>query len=127
DLAIAPWQRDAIGYGELLRHPCFTLHVVDCQPSLKARNLWPLLSLRALIKRTCADVVHLTYPVPFLKSLLPVPVVVTLHDLYPFDMQANFGRFKALFHRLILRVALHQADAVASVSDTTAHALARHL
>jgi glycosyltransferase involved in cell wall biosynthesis len=50
-------------------------------------------------------------------------VVVTLHDLYPYDIPANFGYPKVLINRLILQQCLRAADAIACVSDSTLHRL----
>jgi glycosyltransferase involved in cell wall biosynthesis len=47
------------------------------------------------------------------------PVVVTVHDLYPWDIPENFGFPKVLFNRMILRQCVRAADALACVSDAT--------
>jgi glycosyltransferase involved in cell wall biosynthesis len=46
-------------------------------------------------------------------------VVVTLHDLYPYDIPTNFGFPKVLVNRIILRQCLRNASAIACVSDST--------
>ncbi len=51
------------------------------------------------------------------------PVVVTLHDLYPFDIPENFGFPKVLFNQIVLRQCLRAADAIACVSNSTLHQL----
>ena len=65
------------------------------------------------------DIVHLAYPVPLRRRAYRCAVIVTLHDLYPYNIPANFGYSKVIFNRLILRQCLNTADAVACVSDST--------
>jgi glycosyltransferase involved in cell wall biosynthesis len=66
-----------------------------------------------------ADIVHIAYPSPVHASAFPCPLVVTLHDLYPYDIPSNFGFPKVLFNRIILRQCLRGANAIACVSDST--------
>jgi glycosyltransferase involved in cell wall biosynthesis len=47
------------------------------------------------------------------------PTVVTLHDLYPYDIPENFGFPKVFFNRLVLRRCLNLVDAIACVSQCT--------
>jgi glycosyltransferase involved in cell wall biosynthesis len=66
-----------------------------------------------------ADLVHLTFPLPFDRSRFPCPVVATIHDLYPYDYPDNFG-FPAYFlNRVFLKVCVSQADALCCVSGYT--------
>src|SRR5206468_1268183 len=60
---------------------------------------------------------------PFRSAAISCPVVITLHDLYPFDIPANFGFPQVLANRWILRRALAQADAISCVSATTLNRL----
>jgi len=53
-----------------------------------------------------------------------MPVVTSLHDLYPYDSPANFGFPRVLGHRLVLRQCLRNSDRVACVSDFTLGRLA---
>jgi glycosyltransferase involved in cell wall biosynthesis len=45
--------------------------------------------------------------------------VLTLHDLYPYEIPRNFRFPHVLFNRLVLRQCLSHVDAIACVSDTT--------
>ena len=45
--------------------------------------------------------------------------MVTLHDLYPYDIPANFGFPKVLFNRMVLQQCLRAVDAIACVSEST--------
>jgi glycosyltransferase involved in cell wall biosynthesis len=51
--------------------------------------------------------------------------VVTLHDLYPYDIPENFGFPKVLFNRAVLQQCLRRADAIACVSQCTLSRLKR--
>lgn len=48
------------------------------------------------------------------------PRVTTIHDMAVFDLPGAFPRFRAMGERLLLRSALHRADAVIAVSAFTA-------
>ena len=84
-----------------------------------SRNLWYLRTLPALARAHGADVVHLAYPMPLRRSAYTSPVVVSLHDLYPFDIPRNFGAHRAWLNRAVLRQCLKNVDAVACVSEPT--------
>jgi hypothetical protein len=47
------------------------------------------------------------------------PTMVTLHDLYPYEMPMNFGFPKFIFNRMVLQQCLRNTDAIACVSETT--------
>jgi glycosyltransferase involved in cell wall biosynthesis len=47
------------------------------------------------------------------------PVIVSLHDLYPYDEPNNFGFPKVFFNRVFLQQCLKEVDCVACVSETT--------
>jgi glycosyltransferase involved in cell wall biosynthesis len=84
-----------------------------------ARNLWFIRALPGLAKEWRADLVHLSYPVPVLRPRFFSPVVVTLHDMYPYDSPATFGFPNFYANRAILRQCLNSVDGVACVSDAT--------
>ena len=46
-------------------------------------------------------------------------MVVSLHDLYPYDEPNNFGFPKVFFNRAFLQQCLKEVDCVACVSETT--------
>jgi len=83
--------------------------------------------LPALAARLEADIVHLSYPVPVNRNAFHCPTVVTLHDLYPYDIPENFGFPKVFFNRIILQQCLRSVDAISCVSDSTRQALAIHV
>jgi len=116
---IAPWQRELVRNTDLRSMDRVTLHVADMDRSLLSRNLWYYRQLPKLAAEIQPDVVHLSYPVPVNASAMSCPTVLTLHDLYPYEIPGNFGFPKVLFNRFILQQCLRSVDAVACVSDAT--------
>jgi glycosyltransferase involved in cell wall biosynthesis len=118
-LVAAPWQqgfvRDAFSAVDLRLH----LHSAPIGAGASSRNLWFYLQLPRLARRLNADVVHLAYPVPLRRGAFHCPVVVTLHDLYPYDIPENFSALKVHVQRAILKQCLRSANAISCVSHTT--------
>jgi glycosyltransferase involved in cell wall biosynthesis len=83
------------------------------------RNLWFMRELPRLSKAIAADIVHLSFPVPITGRSFSCKSVVTVHDLYPYDIPENFGFPQVLLNRKFLRMAVTNADAIACVSQTT--------
>jgi glycosyltransferase involved in cell wall biosynthesis len=118
-LVVAQWQRAALLDALPMSDPRLSLHTVTMGQSSFSRNLWYYRDLPALAKELNADVVHLAYPVPVRRRAFLCPVIATLHDLYPYDIPANFGFPKVLFNRIVLQQCLRAVDAIACVSDST--------
>lgn len=118
-LIAAQWQcaalRDALPFDD----PRLSLHPVSIGRSAISRNLWYYNQLPALAAQLRADVVHLAYPVPVKRRAFFCPTIVTLHDLYPYDIPANFGFPKVLVNRIVLQQCLREVDAIACVSEST--------
>ena len=118
-LAAAPWQQnfvqDATPHGDTRLH----LHSAPIGNTALSRNLWFYARLPKLAARLNADIVHLAYPAPVQHGAFRCPTVVTLHDLYPYDIPENFGFPKVLFNRAVLRRCLRSVDAIACVSQST--------
>lgn len=125
-LMLAPWQRHLAQAAELPSHNRLVVHIADLGRSSIERNLWYWNSLPRLATEIGADLVHLSFPMPLHRAALGCPAVVSLHDLYPYEIPANFGFPKFLFNRLVLRQCLRAADAIACVSDATLAALKRY-
>jgi glycosyltransferase involved in cell wall biosynthesis len=115
----APWQRELVEMAGLTRMDRVTAHVADMERDLLSRNLWYYRELTLLAARIQPDILHLSYPVPVNAAAISCPIVLTLHDLYPYEIPENFGFPKVFFNRFILRQCLRSADAIACVSDTT--------
>jgi glycosyltransferase involved in cell wall biosynthesis len=95
------------------------LHEISMGNNAISRNLWYYNHLPAIVRRLKADIVHFAYPAPINRRALGCPAVVTLHDLYPYDIPSNFGFPKVLFNRVILQQCLRAADKITCVSETT--------
>jgi glycosyltransferase involved in cell wall biosynthesis len=85
-----------------------------------SRNAWYTLRLPQISRKMKADIVHFAYPVPFLRGL-GCPAVVTVHDLYQFEVPGNFKL--PLANRVFFRWCLNRCKAVVCVSQTTLHRL----
>jgi len=84
-----------------------------------ARNRWYMEGLPKAAKQCAADIVHLSFPVPFARESFSCPVVTSLHDLYPYDIPRNFGFPRVIFNRLFLRQCLRSSDAIVCGSEFT--------
>jgi glycosyltransferase involved in cell wall biosynthesis len=117
-IAVGAWQKDY--FCSIFKSDLHSRIVsIDIENSSLSRNMWAIRTLPQLATDVRADVIHLAYPMPFLRRRFSHPVVLTVHDLYPFDIPRNFRL--PITNRLILRSAVHQADAVICVSNNTLH------
>lgn len=119
DLVMAPWQLDLVRSAGLGDDPWLTIHVARMEPTSVHRNLWYYTQLPKLAAGLRSDVVHLSYPMPVNSRAFACPTVVTLHDLYPYEIPLNFGFPKFIFNRAVLQQCLRNVDAIACVSETT--------
>lgn len=118
-LVIAPWQRKLVQTAGIRPDVRLSTHIAEMVPSSLSRNFWHYRRLPELAARLEVDLVHLTYPVPVNAAAYSCPTVVTLHDMYPYEIPMNFGFPKFIFNRLILKQCLRNVDAIACVSDVT--------
>ena len=118
-LVVAPWQYDSMLGALPHTDPRLHLHRVAIGKGVVSRNLWYYSDLPILAAQLNADIVHLAYPVPIRRGSFDCPVVVTVHDLYPYDIPSNFGFPKVFFNRLILQWCLRAVDTIACVSEST--------
>jgi len=126
DLVVAPWQTKLVQPADYCAGDRLAIHVAPMDPSSLSRNLWYYRGLPKLAARLQPDVVHLSYPVPLKRASFGCVTVVTLHDLYPYEIPANFGFPQVIFNRLILRQCLKNVDAIACVSETTLRRLRQY-
>jgi glycosyltransferase involved in cell wall biosynthesis len=119
DLVVAPWQEKLVQAVGILPDERLTTHVAEMDESSFSRNRWYYRELPALTYRLQSDLVHLSYPVPVNAGSFTCPVVLTLHDLYPYEIPRNFRFPQVIFNRYILQQCLRSVDAIACVSDTT--------
>jgi glycosyltransferase involved in cell wall biosynthesis len=119
-VVVAPWQRDLMRAAGLESESRLTTHIAEpMTKSSFSRNLWYYRRLPEQAAELESDLVHLTFPMPLNAAAFRCPTVVTLHDLYPFEIAANFGFPKSIFNRLALKQCLRSVDAIACVSETT--------
>jgi glycosyltransferase involved in cell wall biosynthesis len=126
-LVVAPWQAHLLPAVGLSGAGKLSTHVADMKRSSLSRNLWYYRQLPPLANALQADIVHLTFPMPVNAACLSCRTVVTLHDLYPYEIPRNFGFPKVLFNRIVLQQCLRSVDAIACVSEATGRALARYV
>ena len=118
-LVVAPWQRELVQAAGLNPDSRLATHIADMEPSSLSRNLWYYRQLPALAASLQTDVVHLSFPMPIHAGSFGCPTVVTLHDLYPYEIPLNFGFPKFIFNRMILQQCLRNVDVIACVSEVT--------
>jgi len=126
-LVIAPWQRNLLQDSGFRQNARVTTHVAEMNRSSLSRNLWYYRRLPELASELHADLVHLSYPMPVNAAAFRCPTMVTLHDLYPYEMPMNFGFPKFIFNRMVLQQCLRNTDAIACVSETTLLRLKQYL
>jgi glycosyltransferase involved in cell wall biosynthesis len=116
---VAPWEERYISEAISRNDRRLCIHPVPLQPGTLHRNVWYYRNLPAIATQLRADLVHLAYPSLIGRKAFHCPTVVTLHDLYPYDIPSNFGFPKVFFNRMILRQCLRNASAIACVSNST--------
>ena len=118
-LVLAPWQCDLAQSTGLPSDPRLRTHISAMNRDSFSRNVWYWQRLPQLAAQLRVDLAHLTYPVPLNSRAFSCPTVVTLHDLYPYEIPMNFGFPKFIFNRAVLSQCLRAADAIACVSEAT--------
>jgi glycosyltransferase involved in cell wall biosynthesis len=116
---IAPWQQRFVEAAGFLQNARVVTHIAEMDRSSLSRNLWYYRKLPELAAQLQVDVVHLSYPMPVNAALFTCPTIVTLHDLYPYEIPMNFGFPKFIFNRMVLQQCLRNIDAIACVSEIT--------
>jgi glycosyltransferase involved in cell wall biosynthesis len=124
-LVIGRWQEEYFKHSFRTQGTKVNLVPIDIREDAFTRNHWYIWELPKLVDAQTADILHLSFPVPIRRSAMKCPVVVSLHDLYPYDEPHNFGFPKVFFNRAFLRLCLKQADLVVCVSETTLSRLAK--
>lgn len=123
-LIVAPWQYESMQAAMRGIDPRLHIHTATLENTLFGRMLWYWSGLPALASELQVDIVHLACPTLLNRRGFPCPTVVTLHDLYQYDVPDNFGGpLKIAFNRLVLRQCLRSVDAIACVSESTARRL----
>ena len=125
DFVVAPWQRHLLEGAGLDLDVRLSVHIAEMSQGAFGRNLWYYRGLPELAAGLRSHIVHLSHPMPVNSRAFATPTVVSLHDLYPYEIPSNFGFPKFIVNRLVLQQCLHSVDAIACVSDFT-HDLLKH-
>jgi glycosyltransferase involved in cell wall biosynthesis len=118
-LVVGKWQESYFRHSFRMEDLKLRIVVANIHNDAFARNLWYLWELPKLANAVAADIIHLSFPVPIRRARLNRPVVVSLHDLYPYDEPDNFGFPKVYFNRVFLQQCLREVDLITCVSETT--------
>jgi len=116
---VGPWQGNLMLHAGPSHDFRLRTHVADMSQSRMGRNYWYYRRLPELAAQIQADIVHYSFPMPLNVGAFHCPTVMTLHDLYPYEIPMNFGFPKFFFNRIVLRQCLRAADAISCVSDAT--------
>ena len=125
-VVVAPWQTAILANAGLPRSIKLVLHVAAMAQSSISRNLWYYRALPKLAAELGVDIVHTTCPMPMNAAAFHCPTVVTLHDLYPYEIPMNFGFPKFIVNRVMLQNSLRNADSIACVSEATSALLRQY-
>ncbi len=121
------WQREMFPSAIAQTGSHFHLHWIQIRRSNFGRIAWYYRDLPSIAAQLEADVVHMTCPAPVRAGTYKCPTVVSLHDLYPFDIPENFGIVRSAISRRLMKQCLMKIDAIACVSAYTRSRLARWL
>lgn len=125
-LVVAPWQLALVQAGGIPSDRRVSIHTAEMEPGSLSRSLWHYRELPKLAAQLAVNLVHLSYPAPVNATAFDCPTVVTLHDLYPYEIPGNFGFPKFIFNRVILKHCLRNVDSIACVSDATRQLLRQY-
>ncbi|KQY29710.1 hypothetical protein ASD38_10305 [Caulobacter sp. Root487D2Y] len=125
DLIIGSWQRDY--YREIFNVDASLATIIEppIKNDLVGRYVWPVLNLGKLARRRGADIVHFAAPSAFARSLIGVPVVTTVHDLYAYSHPEVFKLPNRILNRAVLANAITNSDATQVISACTKEEMAR--
>lgn len=96
---------------------------VDLEKPGISRYRWYLRDAPMLAWQLGADAVHAAFPVPFIRSRFPCPIVTTVHDLYAYDSPASIGYPNVWLNKLVLKQNIRSSDAIISISQFTKDSL----
>jgi len=125
-LIIGTWQKDYFKTSFNISSKKIELVTIDIKNSSISRNIWYITGLPKLAKQLKSDIVHLSFPLPFIRALFPCPVVATIHDLYPYEFAQNFGYPNVLFNQLFLKQCIQNSDGLSCVSQETLKSLKKY-
>lgn len=113
------WQKEMFRNALGACDPRLHVHWIPLRDANLSRLFWYYRELPCIAAQLEADIVHLTFPAPTPLAAYPCPTVLSLHDLYPFDIPRNFGRLKSALARHTITQCVRRVDAVTCVSSAT--------
>ena len=122
-LVTGNWQKNYFETGFQLNSSKIDILGIEIENTSVSRNFWFIFGLPKLVAQLNPDLVHLSFPFPFVRQWFNVPVVATVHDLYPYECPENFGFPQVLFNRLFLNQCIRNATGITCVSQMTLKAL----
>lgn len=125
-LVIGAWQKEYFKTSFNLSSQKIELVTIDIKNSSVARNIWYITGLPKIAKQLKSNIVHLSFPLPFIRQLFPCSVVATIHDLYPYEFPQNFGYPNVLFNQLFLKQCIQNSDGLSCVSQQTLTSLKKY-
>jgi glycosyltransferase involved in cell wall biosynthesis len=117
------WQKEMYSRAIGRTHSRLRFHWLPIRHRTLDRVRWYYHELPTLARRLEADLVHLAYTMPMRKNAFNCPILVSLHDLYPFDIPQNFGFLKGAVNRQLMQQCLRKVSAIACVSSSTRNRL----
>ena len=125
-LLIGDWQRDYFERSFELDNPKIQIVTVNIKNSSRSRNQWFVFGLPRLAQQLRPDIIHMSFPFPFIRQKFTCPVISTIHDLYPYECPENFGYPQVWFNQLFLHQAIRSSDGLTCVSGCTLASLRSH-
>lgn len=125
-LVIGAWQKEYFTTSFNLSSQKIELVTIGIKNSSVSRNIWYINGLPNLAKQLKSNIVHLSFPLPFIRSFFPCPVVTTIHDLYPYEFPQNFGYPNVLFNQLFLKQCIQNSNGISCVSQQTLKSLQKY-
>ena len=113
------WQKEMFRSALGACDPRLHSHWIPLRDANLSRLFWYYRELPCIAAQLEADIVHLTFPAPVPPAAYSCPAVLTLHDLYAFDIPRNFGRLRSALARHTIAQCIRRVDAVACVSAVT--------
>lgn len=122
-LVVGDWQRHYFERSLNIVAPKIQLLPLNIKNSSLSRNCWYIFGLPKLARQLKPDIIHLSFPLPFVGNWFQVPIVSTIHDLYPYECPENFGYPQVWFNRGFLRQCVRSSHGLCCVSQVTLNSL----
>lgn len=122
-LLIGEWQKDYFERSFDLASSKIQTIAINIPNTSRSRNLWFLFGLPKVSEQLNPDIMHMSFPFPFVRKWFRAPIVSTIHDLYPYEYPENFGYPQVWFNQLFLQQCIWQSDGLTCVSKCTLESL----